>query len=100
MRDRCDEDVISANSIEQNERIPRKHVAPLSTALLRPAVWRFSHRANRGIELEQKTLSCYLASLSIPSFLLGDLLIRFRMKPDAFHPRLKSLALTSSQGIV
>jgi hypothetical protein len=42
----------------------------------------------------------YLASLSIPSFLLDNLLIRFRMKPDAFHPRLKSLALTSSQGMV
>lgn len=84
----------------RSERIPRKHVAPFSTALLRPAFWRFSHRANRGIEREQKTLRRYLASLSIPSLLLSDLLVRFRIKLDAFDPRLKSLALTSSQGIV
>lgn len=100
MRDRRNEDLVSPNSVKQSERIPRKHVTSLSAALLRPALWRFGHRPHRGIEFEQETLRRYLASLSIPGFLLDNLLIRFRMKPDAFHPRLKSLALTSSQGMV
>jgi hypothetical protein len=52
------------------------------------------------VDRERESLCSYLATLLIPLPRLDQLLIRFGMELDGSHPRRKSFALTSFQGIV
>lgn len=87
MRYRGDEDMIAAHAIEKGERIPREDISTLAVPLNRPPLWSFSDCRNCVFELEQKTLRRNFAAFSVPSFVLRELLLSFRMKADELHPR-------------
>jgi hypothetical protein len=81
-------------------RQPIQHKSTLTA----PADWisqrSFQDSIDCVIDREGESLCSYFATLLVPLMRFDQFLIRFGMESDRSHPRRKSFALTSSQGIV
>lgn len=100
MRDRGNKDVIFANAIQDGVREPVQHKSVLTAPADRISQWSFQDTIDCMVDRERESLCSYLATLLVPLPRFDQFQIRFGMELDRSHPRRKSFALTSSQGIV